>query len=516
MMKFSMLRLAAATASVTLALIGMPAQAQEPAPQGPVGQVSQDPQFNFSAIERNIARTIDSAVFDMFDHCDTGEGFQCDNEAQERLFQRLIDLEQAAFEIQGGGQGSIDESVGLAKISRMLRGRGEKALAPEDDAALRLRDVLRAVAPEEFSGQRSANTEFAGNQLAALNGRLDALRFGATGFTVAGISPATPRDDRHRALGGAAASSAEASRWGGFLNGSYTFGDRERSQYESEFDFDGFDITLGADYRLSSAFVLGATISYLDQSVDFGPTASQPTGVLDSSGLGVHLFGLYEWGGPYLSAALGYQMLDHESERRIRYQLYDTFGNEIGDPVDETETGETDSSMLTGTLDFGWPLASGAFGFEPYVRVEYRKMTIDGFTERSVDNLIGGVGAFGVTVGERDVESTVGAGGVKAQFVFKPSFGIVVPYLKAEYRNEFHDDALQTSAVYTNLAGVALSPSSTFGLPSDTPDKSYYLAALGTSIVLKGGWQGFIQAQKAFDLDYVTYQTIAVGVRGEF
>ncbi|HTE39603.1 MAG TPA: autotransporter outer membrane beta-barrel domain-containing protein [Steroidobacteraceae bacterium] len=512
MNKFSMLRPATAIVSA-LAFVSLPALAQTQSPAGPLEAVSQDPRYNFSQIEKLISRTVDSAYSDLSIYCSDG----CATDSQDNLIDRLEDLQDAAFDIlfgqQSVGNDGIGEALGLQKKSPRAFSANDKALAPVDDTALRLRDVLRAVAPEEFSGQRSANTEFASNQLSAVSGRMDALRFGASGFSVAGlVTPASP----HGVLGGAAASSGDVSKWGGFLNGSYTFGDREKTQYEGEFDYDGFDITFGADYRVSSALVLGATASYLDQSVEFGPTPSQPTGVLDSKGFGIHLFGLYEWDGPYTSAALGYQMLSHDSQRQIAYQLVDQFGFNIGPPVNETETGDTDSNMLTGTLDFGWPLRAGSFGYEPYVRVEYRKMTIDGFTERSVDNLLGGEGAFGVTLGERDVESTVGAAGMKASFVFTPSFGVVIPYLKAEYRNEFHDDALQTSAVYTGLSGVPQSANSSFGLPSDPPDTSYYLAALGGSIVLKGGWQGFIQAQRAFDLDYVTYQTIAVGVRGEF
>jgi uncharacterized protein with beta-barrel porin domain len=387
------------------------------------------------------------------------------------------------------------------------------AATPLENSVVSLRDALRACAPEEFSSQRSASTEFANNQAQAIGSRITALRFGAQGFSIAGMQ-VVPLDEEVLRGGAASADESIAKRWGGFLNSSYGWGDRETSPYETGFDFDGMDVTLGVDYRFTSQFVAGGTLGYFDQSVEFAPIASQSRGDIDSKGFNLNVFALYEWDGPYVSGSLGWQQLNHESKRYVKYQLPEDFCPGCA-PVDETETGDTDSSTLNASFDFGWPMNTGGFGYEPYLRAEYRDMTIDAFTETSVNNIGAGAGAFGVTVPKRDVTSVLGAAGLRAQYVFTPSFGVITPFASAEYRNEFEDEALTARVTYTAAALVS-GVTSSFTAPGDEPDTSYVVASAGASAVFQGGLQAFVQYRHVFELEYVSHQSVTIGVRGEF
>jgi outer membrane autotransporter protein len=481
----------------------------------PMLDLLNDPSLGFDPIERIAGQWVESAVFDLaLGDCQlAGQGVPCQTPGVQPLFNALRDMELLAGDFFDSTlppiQTNLSVGPGFAGANSFSASNSFAAVTPRQNAIVKLRDALRACAPEEFSSQRAANTEFTNNQMTAVGSRITALRFGAQGFSVAGLQ-LTPR-------GGAASADGEsiAQRWGGFLNTAYGWGERDTSPYETGFDFDGVDITLGTDYRFTSQFVAGATVGYFDQTVDFTPIASESRGDIDSKGFNVNLFALYEWDGPYVSGSLGYQQLTHDSERRVKYQLFDTFGNPIGAPVDETETGDTDSSALIASADFGWPLRVAGFGYEPYIRAEYRDMTIDAFSETSVNNIGGGVGAFGVSVPERDVTSVLGAVGVKAQYVFTPSFGVIVPFVSAEYRNEFEDEALSARVTYTAAAAVP-GVASSFTAPGDEPDTSYAVASAGATAVFQGGWQSFVQYRRVFALEYITHQTVTLGVRGEF
>jgi outer membrane autotransporter protein len=441
-----------------------------------------DPAYAFTPIERIVAQRQIAALPEL------GRLLQgCADDCPADLtqtFGQLQNLDDYAFNVLdsgGGGGPSAQEQVRI------------------------WRSALRAQAPEEYSAQRAAVTEFGSNQMNNVMSRITALRGGAQGFAFNGMSSRT-HTMAHRAArrGGAAGADddkLQASRWGGFANVSYGFGSRDATGLENAFDFDGIDLTIGGDFRINNNFVAGLTLGYTDQSLEFDTSASQTVGGTDADGVGITAFALYEMDGPYVSGSLGWQMQNLESTRRVQYDL--GFG-----AVNELQLAETDSSMLTATLDAGWAFNANAFGYEPYARFEYRNATIDGFRES---------GLYGVTVAERDVKSTLGILGFKAQYTITVPVGVLVPYIKAEFRKEFQDDPLQTAAYFNALAlEGAPALAATFSLPSDTPDTSYYAASIGSSIVFRGGWQAFLQYQSVLALADVDSNVVTLGVRGEF
>jgi outer membrane autotransporter protein len=361
--------------------------------------------------------------------------------------------------------------------------------------------ALRWTAAEELSAPGTASSEFANTQIASVLSRITALRYGASGFTVANAKDS-------EALGAGAASESLDSRLGGFLNGAYGYGQRDPSEVEDAFAFDNRDLTLGVDYRFTSAFVLGFMVGHTQQAIDFDSTQSVVDGEIDSEGFSGTLYALYDWDGPYASMALAWQRLAIDIRRDIIYPSF----NEDTESVYATARGETDSQTLTATLDLGWAFTAGAFGFDPYLRGEYRDIAIDSFKETSIDNLTGGPGGFDFAVGEQSLSSLDGTFGIKLQYTFTPSFGIVVPYVKGELHRNFDTDPFTVSATY-NGQGNSSNP---FDLPSDVRDKSFQVFAAGASLVLRRGWQAFAQYQRTEGLDLLEQQIISGGIRGEF
>jgi outer membrane autotransporter protein len=469
--------------------------------QGSLIDLMNSGRFEFNRLERQAALANQAAYNALAPVCG-GQGETSCSVEQSRVFANVRELVQTANEMLGTG--ATEHSLGL------------------DEEGLGF--ALRWTAAEEMAAQSSAGSEFANNQLTSLMSRMTALRYGARGFSVVN-APHGARDDgailahERTPLGGGAAadvdssSSSEFSRWGGFLDGSFGWGDRDPTDVEDAFDFDGMEVTAGVDYRFTPAFVLGAIAGHTEQEIDFDSRRSVVDGGIESDGFSLIVYGLHEWDGPYMSASLGWQRLSLDMTRRITYPSF----NPDTESTDVTARGSTDSTTFSATFNSGWAFGWKAFGAEPYMRAEYRDMKLDDFAENSVYNsgsLAGQAAGFDFAFGDQHIKSFDTALGFRVQYALTPSFGVIVPYLKAELHWQLENDPHAVDATYENMGGVT--PAAPFDIVGDESDDSFYVAAVGFSVVLKGGWQGFIQYQTVQSLDLLSNDVITGGVRSEF
>ena len=372
--------------------------------------------------------------------------------------------------------------------------------------------ALRWTAAEELAAQGSSATQFTNSQLNSLASRISALRVSALGRTVRnGGLPGSLWANG----GGASADDGIAKRWGGFLNGAYGDGSKDDttdpfnttgvSGAEDAFDFDGSEITLGADYRLGESTVLGAMLGFSKRQVDFDSSASIVDGNIDTDGSSFIAFALWESDRFYATGSVGGQWLSYDMTRGI--DIPST--NPLVAPVDIFTSSSTDSETLMGTLGGGANFNFGGFTLEPYAKAEYQKVSVDEFSEEDA-------GGFELSYGEQDIKSFQLAAGVKLQHVFNPSFGVIVPYARAEFRKELENDPRNISAVYSGMPAASLAAGQDFNLATDEHDDQFYVLVGGFSIVFKHGLQGFLQYQQVLDLDTFSDRVIAGGVRLEF
>ncbi len=359
--------------------------------------------------------------------------------------------------------------------------------------------ALRWTAAEEMAAQGSSATQFTNSQLNSLASRISALRVSALGASG----------------GGASADDGIAKRWGGFLNGAFGYGRKDdttdpfnttgTSGAEDAFDFDGSEITLGADYRLGESTVLGALLGFSQRRVDFDSAVSIVDGTIDTDGSSLLFFALRESDRFYVSGSLGGQWLEYDFTRRITYPSL----NPLVAAVDVTTTSNTDSNTLMGNLSGGANFRFGGFSLAPYAKAEYQKVSVDEFVEQ-------GASGFEFGYGEQDIKSFQLAAGATLQYVFTPRFGVIVPYARAEFRQEFENDPRNISATYASMPASSVTAAQDFNLATDEHDDQFYVVAGGFSVVLKGGLQGFLQFQEVLDLDTFSDSVIAGGIRLEF
>ncbi|MEP4486013.1 MAG: autotransporter outer membrane beta-barrel domain-containing protein [Halioglobus sp.] len=386
--------------------------------------------------------------------------------------------------------------------------------------------ALRWTSGEEFSGQGSLSSELVTAQLSGLASRITALRFGATGFSIAGLNTINEESLAGSQPSGQAygmGASADTvidgfSRWGGFLNGSYGYGDKEPTGNENAFNFDGFEVNAGVDYRWDDQWVTGLVAGYLHREVDFEPVGIIVVdGGIDADGFSLMPFALYQSDSLFASISFGYQQLSFDTDRAIKYPS-------LNPDVSSTNTrtsSSTDSDGWSASGSLGYGFTWGAVSLEPYLSAEYRDTEVDGFTERDVNG-----DGFDLIVSDQGIESFEGGLGVRLQYTWTPSFGVFLPYLDLQSRHQFLDDSRNIKAAYRG-ASDAVDQQIGFRVATDELDSQYYSASLGVSAVVRGarqtsdgpaagGIQAYIAYRTVMGLRDYTHDVVTGGLRYEF
>lgn len=417
--------------------------------------------------------------------------------------------------------GVFAEAQGLVHTANEILGSGSTQFSLGlDETGLGF--ALRWTAAEEIAAQGSSTTEFAASQLGSLAARLRSLRWGISGprTTHNVTSPDGEMRVAHRsepfAVGGAASADGIGKRWSGFLDASYGYGDKDPTDLEDAFDFDGQELTMGLDYRISDALVAGGMFGYSSKEVDFDSTQSVVDGGIKSDGYSALFYGLWEGDRAFLSGAIGYQMVSHDSRRRITYPSQ----NPLSPPANSLATSTTDSGALLASLGTGYAFRSGGFSVEPGLDLAYTSASVDAFTERSIDLSTNSPDdPFDLRIGSQSIDSLDAALGLKFDYVFTPGFGVLVPYLAARYHRELLNDTRRISARYAGAFELLLQDvanDSNFNVPTDEPDDDYYTVSAGASVVLQGGLMGFLQYMQVLGLDNYSDTVITGGIRYEF
>jgi uncharacterized protein with beta-barrel porin domain len=429
------------------------------------------------------------------------------------VFLNTRELVQTANDIQGAGPTVASLGLAVDGLSRSLRW----------------------TAAEEMAAQGSIMNEFNNDQLASLKSRINAVRMGARGFTV-GYVPAADWSNAYAAndtmvdgVEGVAAVQAPRetySRWGGFMDASFGWGKRDPSLQEDAFDFEGTEITAGVDYRFRNSWTFGGIVGYTDQEVDFDEAASDlfvVDGGIETTGISGIGFAVYNGNHLYGDFSLGYQVLDNESDRRIKYPSLNP--NLSG--VNEQATATSDGEVITATLGFGYSMPIGALTLDPYFSGIYRDSTIDAFEEvQSISLADGGTNNFNLVVADQDFESIETQLGLRFAYVFTPRFGTLIPMAHVAWHSELEDDPRTIRAAYGSLSTVQASEF--FNVLTEGRDNSWYSWSVGFSTVIRGGRQAtpggairgglqlWVKYESVEEYEFYDQQLIAGGFRYEF
>ncbi len=399
--------------------------------------------------------------------------------ATQELGARCAELVQTADPRAGEDGTGLPDSLNLG-------------VAPAD-----VRAALQQVVPEETEIIGSGATDTAHDQMTNIGSRMQYLRTGSSTLAVSGFN--FSGED----LTGGAAGADGYSRLGLFINGTYGSGDKDATNNEAGFDFDAYGVTAGIDYRFSETLVAGVAVGFSNSEVE----ADNNAGKTDADGFNGTLYGMYYTERFYVEGSVSFGSYEYEARRVVDYGAG---AQRRSADLDS----ETDGDQLGWSLGGGYTNYVESLNYTLFGRLEGIDSDIDAYSET-------GSGAnpeWAMSVDDQEIESVQAVLGGQLALASSQNFGVIQPYVGAEWHYEFEDEARDITANYLNDPFFAATGSKQFTvrLASDDPDEDFFLVSVGVTLIMQGGNQLFVNFDKVLGLDDVSSQALTAGVRFEF
>lgn len=313
------------------------------------------------------------------------------------------------------------------------------------EVALRPDPTLDAEVMGVLGAQASAARRFANAQIGNFQQRMEGLHGGNESARfqnrVTFATDPACNDDTRRMLDShcpvldeaapvaAPAPAATGGSYSIWTGGSINSGDRDGSADSSGLDFETTGVSLGADYRVNRAFVLGGGIGYGRDDSDIGENGSHS----DADSLTLAVYGSYHPGEIFFVDGLfGYQRLSFDSRRYVAAN-----GGQV--------SGERDGKQWLVSLSAGGDYRRDRLHFSPYARFDLARATLDGYTEQ-------GDAIYALRYEDQDVDTSTASLGLRLDYRYPVSLGTFSPQLRLEYQHDFQDDGSATMS-YADLPG---------------------------------------------------------------
>ncbi|MEJ2610809.1 MAG: autotransporter domain-containing protein [Candidatus Thiodiazotropha sp.] len=357
-----------------------------------------------------------------------------------------------------------------------------------------LDNALEEVLLRQVGAQTNSMKGVAANQIKNVTGRLQEIRSGVPGISLAGLGAII--NDQHLNLGeimtglqegGGAGDGVGNERLGGFVTGTINIGDGASHNRENSFEIDNQELLAGLDYRLNKDLVMGAALGYSSSETREN---GADTGV-DVDGWNLSIYGNYyparNW---YVDWLLGYGESSIDTSRSIN----------IGG-IASTAKGDTDADIFNVVVGTGYSYTKQAWTIDTYTSFEYRKSEIDAYRERNDAGL-----DMNIYKSSSDVLS--GRLGVRASNAVSFSFGVLVPQFELELVKDFKNEASEIEAE------LALLPEAgSFTLTNEELDDSYINAGVSVTGQFKNGITGFFRYSTMLAKDDLDLDTWQLGAR---
>lgn len=393
--------------------------------------------------------------------------------------------------------------------------------------------MLNAISGRQLTAQQETAVQFAGTQFTNIATRLEQLRSGAEGGSLAGLDLGMPTaagipelaDMLEDLLGikglglpallpGGASGDEEGeggfgSRLGLFINGNLRQGTQDTTLDETGFDFKSSGVTAGADYRLTDDAVLGVAYGHTNGWTDF----IDSDGDIHSVSNTASLYGTYYRGALYVDLIGTYGHNTYAESRTSSFSIDSSGTQPLGCIAGEctfTTAGSTGGSQIAAASNVGYTLHEGGLQFGPEVSLDYTRVHVNGFTEDDPSQS-GLALAYGSEVGD----SLLAKAGGTASYAIDTPIGVILPEVRAHYVHEFKDDQ-RTYAVHfaddpdIDTPGGAVS---NFVIYTDQPGRNYLDWAAGITAQLPFGFSGFVEYGSVEAQNYIHTNQLSAGVR---
>ena len=330
--------------------------------------------------------------------------------------------------------------------------------------------------------------------------RLATLRRGAGGVSLSGLTvnidgqpvPLDAISNLVPSLKGGAASADPSPLFGGrlgmFVTGQGSFGNQDPTSREPGFSFHTAGLTAGADYRLLDNLAMGAAFGYVNAQTELDASAGHFT----TNGYSFSSYATYyPTDKIYLDGIVTYGWNNYQTKRNIP-------------GVDATAKGKPNGTQFAVSAGGGYNWNVGALTVGPTARVNYIWSYIDNFKES-------GAGIFDLQVASQTIQSLTTDFGAQATYAFSFSWGVLQPQVNFEWEHQY------TGNSYLITGNVLADPlSTTFGTPTNNPDRNYFNLGAGVTMTFKRNLSGFFAYKAVVGQNLVTNNSFSVGIRYQF
>ncbi len=429
----------------------------------------------------------------------------------------IVDDETSAAAPTGGGIEAPAQVVGavIASVCPQV----QDALAA-DSVALRddcnslqnaianndsnVAQALEAIAPDQAGALLGVGQQTITTQMRNISARMGAVRSNnRTALSDFGITI----NERTIAVadlftgGNAGDEPGFASKYGFFVNGEISFGDREDTKREEGYDFSTNGLTLGVDYRISNQWVVGTALGFALSTSDFTSGGS-----LDSKGLLGTVFATLQRRSIYLEGGLSFGSNRFEQDRAIEYSLAD--GTDVKQTARSSFSGSESSFFLNSGMEF---LLSQQLTLTPQIRFEFVQSDVDGFSEKSVSAANDAGQGWRVKMDSQSREKLLVGLALKASRVINTGRNVWVPYAGLEWVQDFKADKTDLSGKFLGDPG-----NDKFTLEVDPPDDNFFRLNFGTTMVFRNGKSAFFDYSTMLAVAHDTVHSFNAGFRWEF
>jgi outer membrane lipase/esterase len=406
-------------------------------------------------------------------------------EQQKDLFSRCGEMVHSANELAENG-GATAKSLGVS---------GSELAA-----------ILQQIAGEEVIAQGNIATDTMSGQNAMVSSRISTL-MQRTARVQYNDPNGTDTYASKRQILGMGASGDEvglSENFSIFANISGGRGSKDATDREDAFDLDASSFIVGADYRINNSTVLGASIGWDTYDADYDINQRVTGGKMEADTTTTSIYALYNNNNYYVSGILGFGNSEFDTSRRVNYASNNP---DTAQGADRNISSNTDSKQTSFSATLGYQMLNGATSINPYLKLSYLDVEIDAFAEQ--DSLANG--GLGLQYEDQNIKSTKGILGVQVSWVVNQDFGVINPYVIAEWQNEFETDSNSVVAQY-----ISDPRNNQIIFNSDEADSSFFNFSAGASLVLPNSLQLFIDVSSLVGMDDFDYNSLTLGIRKAF
>ncbi|MCI0668461.1 MAG: autotransporter outer membrane beta-barrel domain-containing protein, partial [Methylococcaceae bacterium] len=263
---------------------------------------------------------------------------------------------------------------------------------------------------------------------------------------------------------------------------------------ELGYNFKSGGVTLGADMRVMDELFVGGAFSYLagDSFFDLSGGRSQTNSYTGS------IYGTYYViDNVHLDALASFGGTDYDIQRNIQYVI-------PGDVVNTSAFGSPGGDQYSVSFGAGYDYSHGSFNLNPYARFDYVGLQVDPYQETGGDG-------WAARFGEQNVNSLRTTLGAQTSYAFSTSFGVLLPFFRAEWIHEFKDNSRNISA---SFVGDPLAQN--FNIVTTNPTRNYAIVGAGISGTFAQGLSAFLSYDTLLGYHNVSSHKVVIGARLEF